>query len=184
MFLDGLSQTTKPAKLWEGSRIAPPRTSPMCCQRDGPAGRSHLNWTQSPLPRRTNTERGSDVFFQASFLGGGAGRSTPEARQRSLKSLRAILLSLAVPDLANALRVKRWCAGHLFWRTRTAPDLDLFWRLSGYCASEADPRIPFHSPCRPQHPVNQLPVLTRECENSEGENVGCDWNPDGCARYP
>jgi hypothetical protein len=34
------------------------------------------------------------------------------------------------------------------------------------------------------HPVNQLPMLTRECENSEGENAGCDRNADGCARYP
>jgi hypothetical protein len=37
---------------------------------------------------------------------------------------------------------------------------------------------------RPQHPVNQLPLLTRECENPEGENAGCGRNPDGCARHP
>jgi hypothetical protein len=42
----------------------------------------------------------------------------------------------------------------------------------------------FHAGRRPQHPVNQRPLLTRETENSEGENAGCGRNPDGCARTP
>ena len=33
-------------------------------------------------------------------------------------------------------------------------------------------------------PVNHWVVLTRECENSKSENVGCGRNPDGCARHP
>ena len=32
--------------------------------------------------------------------------------------------------------------------------------------------------------VNHWVILTRECENSKGENAGCGRNPDGCARYP
>jgi toxin HigB-1 len=59
-------------------------------------------------------------------------------------------------------------------RPRTAPA-----RPSGVYSVSALPRL-----TRPEHPVNQRPLLTREMENSYTENAGSDRNPDGCARLP
>jgi hypothetical protein len=42
----------------------------------------------------------------------------------------------------------------------------------------------FLSPLRPEHPVNQTPLLTRETENPEEENAVCNPNPERCARFP
>ena len=53
-----------------------------------------------------------------------------------------------------------------------------------WITSTTNSALAFHSARRLRHPVNQMPLLTRETENSEGENAGCDRNPDGCARPP
>jgi len=45
-------------------------------------------------------------------------------------------------------------------------------------------RFPGRAVKRDAPAVNHWVILTRECENSKGENAGCGRNPDGCARYP